>query len=217
MPSAETSTKTTKKQISLGLPALKGRCRDLGLKVSGTKAELQERLVNAPASRPRLGPGLRSSSKVSSSDFPALAAAAASGRRGGRMPPPASPSTPHVPALAAAEKAADAEPTALAAPAVNTAAVAAQCRYDAALAKYVATAAEYEANVDEKRENELRELKDEAYANLQSANEYLLTLRSIPDAATSSSRMLESQEVTMPAGVRKRQKLGALRSCLVGI
>jgi polyribonucleotide nucleotidyltransferase len=151
-----------------------------------------------------------------------------------------------VPAPAAAGEAADAEPAALAAPEVDAAAVAAQCRYYAAAAnyeanvdekrenklkelkdeayanvqsaKYDAVAAEYEANVDEKREDKLKELKDEAYANLQSANEYLaLTFRSISDAPMSSSRKLESQEVTIPAGVRKRQKLGTLRSCLVGV
>jgi hypothetical protein len=134
------------------------------------------------------------------------------------MPLPASPSTPHVPAPAAAGEAADAEPAALAAPAVDAAAVAARCRYDAVAAEYDAVAAEYEANVDEKREDKLKELKDEAYANLQSANEYLaLTFRSISDAPMSSSRKLESQEVTIPAGVRKRQKLGTLRSCLVGV
>ena len=134
------------------------------------------------------------------------------------MPLPASPSTPHVPAPAAAGEAADAEPAALAAPAVDAAAVAARCRYDAAAAKYYALAAEYEANVDEKREDKLKELKDEAYANLQSANVYLaLTFRSIPDAVMSSSRKRESEELTIPAGVRKRQKLGTLRSCLVGV
>ena len=160
----------------------------------------------------------KTTEKEMSSGLPALAAAAASGRRGGRMPLPASPSTPHVPAQAsaAAGEAADAEPAALAAPAVDAATVAAQCKCDA-LVKYDAAAAEYKANVDEKRENKLRELKNEAYANLQSANEHLaLTLRSIPDAVMSSSRKLESHEVTIPAGVRKRQKLGALRSCLLG-
>jgi len=134
-----------------------------------------------------------------SSGLPALAAAAAPGHRGGLMHLPASPSTPHVPASAAAGEA-----------------IAAQCKVDAAAAEYKAAAAEYKANVDEKRENKLRELKDEAYAILQSANEYLLTFRSIPDAVMSSSRKLESHEVTITAGVRKRQKLGTLRSCLIG-
>jgi len=147
----------------------------------------------------------------------AAAAAAASGRCGGLLPNWSS--SPHVPAQApaAAGEAADTgEPAALAAPAVDAATVAAQCKCDA-LVKYDAAAAEYKANVDEKRENKLRELKNEAYANLQSANEHLaLTLRSIPDAVMSSSRKLESHEVTIPAGVRKRQKLGALRSCLLG-
>jgi hypothetical protein len=160
----------------------------------------------------------KTTEKEMSSGLPALAAAAASGRRGGRMPPPASPSTPHVPAQAsaAAGEAADAEPAALAAPAVNAAADAAQCRYDA-LVKYDAAAAKYEAKIGTGEATAFKELKDEAYANLQSANEYLLTFRSIPDAAMSSSRMLELQEVTMPAGDRKRQKLGMLRSCLVGV
>jgi len=98
---------------------------------------------------------------------------------------------------------------ALAAPAADAAAVAAQCRYDAAAAakndaavEYKAAAAKYEANVDEKRETKLKELKDEAFANLQSANanlqsanEYLaLTFRNIPDAVMSSSRKRESEE-----------------------
>jgi hypothetical protein len=66
-----------------------------------------------------------------------------------------------VPAPAAAGEAADAEPAALAAPAVDAAAVAvaARCRYDAAAAKYYALAAEYEANVDEKREINLKNSK----------------------------------------------------------
>jgi hypothetical protein len=55
-------------------------------------------------------------------------------------------------------------------------------------------AAKYEANVDEKRETKLKELKDEAFANLQSANEYLaLTFRNIPDAVISSSRKREAE------------------------
>ena len=90
---------------------------------------------------------------------------------------------------------------ALAAPAADAAAVAAQCRYDAAAAKndaaakYDAVAAEYKANVDEKRETKLNELKDEAFANLQSANEYLaLTFRNIPDAFISSSCKREAEE-----------------------
>ena len=160
----------------------------------------------------------KTTEKEMSSGLPALAAAAASGRRGGRMPPPASPSTPHVPAQAsaAAGEAADAEPAALAAPAVNAAADAAQCRYDA-LVKYDAAAAKYEAKIGTGEATAFKELKNEAYANLQSANEHLaLILRSIPDAVMSSSRKLESHEVTIPAGVRKRQKLGALRSCLLG-
>ena len=93
---------------------------------------------------------------------------------------------------------------ALANPAADAAAVAAQCRYDDAAAEYKAAAAEYKANADEKRDIKLKELKDEAFANLQSANEYLaLTFPSISDAAMSSSR--------------KRQKLGTLRSFLVGV
>ena len=134
------------------------------------------------------------------------------------MPLPASPSTPHVPAPAAAGEAADAEPAALAAPAVDAAAVAARCRYDAAAAKYYALAAEYKSKIGTGEATAFKELKDEAYANLQSANEYLaLTFRSIPDAVKSSSRKRESEELAIPAGVRKRQKLGTLRSCLVGV
>jgi hypothetical protein len=155
---------------------------------------------------------------VPSSGLPDLAAAAAaSGRCGGLLPN--SPTTPHVPAHApaAAGEAADAEPAALAAPAVNAAAVAAQYRYDAAVAKYDTAAAEYKAKIGTGEATAFKELKNEAYANLQSANEHLaLILRSIPDAVMSSSRKLESHEVTIPAGVRKRQKLGALRSCLLG-
>jgi hypothetical protein len=84
---------------------------------------------------------------------------------------------------------------ALAAPAADAAAVAAQCRYDDAAAEYKAAAAEYKANADEKRDIKLKELKDEAFANLQSANEYLaLTFRNIPDAVMSSSRKRESEE-----------------------
>ena len=148
---AETSTKTTEKKISLGLPALKERCRDLGLKVSGTKAELQERLANAPASRPRLGSGLRSSSDVPSLGFPALK-----------------------------ERQDKAE---------------AQCRYAAAAAKYDAAAAEYKAKIGTAEARAFKELKDEAYANLQSANEYLaLTFRNIPDPVMNSSRKRESEE-----------------------
>ena len=156
---------------------------------------------------------------VPSSGLPDLAAAAAaSGRCGGLLPN--SPSTPHVlaQAPAAAGEAADTgEPAALAAPAVNAAAVAAQYRYDAAVAKYDTAAAEYKAKIGTGEATAFKELKNEAYANLQSANEHLaLILRSIPDAVMSSSRKLESHEVTIPAGVRKRQKLGALRSCLLG-
>ena len=148
----------------------------------------------------------------------AAAAAAASGRCGGLLPNWSS--SPHVPAQApaAAGEAADTgEPAALAAPAVDAAAfVTVQCRHDAALAKYKAAAAEYKAKIGTGEDTAFKELKDEAYAILQSANEYLLTFRSIPDAVMSSSRKLESHEVTIPAGVRKRQKLGALRSCLLG-
>jgi len=43
--------------------------------------------------------------------------------------------------------------------------------------------------------NKFNELKDEAFANLQSANEYLaLTFRNIPDAFISSSRKREAEE-----------------------
>jgi hypothetical protein len=104
-----------------------------------------------------------------------------------------------------------AEPAALAAPAVNATAVAAQCRYDAAAAakndaaaKYDAAVAEYKAKIGTGEATAFKELKDEAFANLQSANEFLaLTFPSISDAAMSSSR--------------KRQKLGTLRSFLVGV
>jgi len=149
----------------------------------------------------------------------AAAAAAASGRCGGLLPNWSS--SPHVPAQApaAAGEAADTgEPAALAAPAVDAAAfVTVQCRHDAALAKYKAAAAEYKAKIGTGEDTAFKELKDEAYAILQSANEHLvLTLRSIPGAAMSSSRKLESHEGTIAAGVRKRQKkLGTLRCCLI--
>ena len=111
------------------------------------------------------------------------------------MPLPASPSTPHAPAPAAAGEEADAEPAVLAAPAVDAAAIAAQCRYDAAAAKndaaaeYKAAAAKYEAKIGTGEATAFKELKDEAFANLQSANEFLaLTFPSISDAAMSSSR-----------------------------
>jgi len=45
-----------------------------------------------------------------------------------------------------------------------------QDKYDAAEAKDDAAAAKYEANVVEMWEKHLKELKDEAYANLKSAN-----------------------------------------------
>ena len=147
-----------------------------------------------------------------------MAAAAASGLRGLL---PNSPSTPHVlaQAPAAAGEAADAEPAALAAPAVDFAAVVtAQCRYNARVAKYDAAVAEYKAKIGTGEATAFKELKNEAYANLQSASEHLaLTLRSIPGAVMSSSRKLESQEGTIAAEVRKRQKPGTLRSCLVGV
>ena len=154
---------------------------------------------------------------VPSSGLPALAAAAASGHRGGLMHLPASPSTPHVPAPAAAGEAADAEPVAPAAAAVDAAAIAAQCRYDDAAAEYKAKIGTGEATAFKELKNEAYAIKNEAYAILQSANENLSTFRSDPDAVMSSSRKLESHEVTIPAGVRKRQKLGTLRSCLIGV
>ena len=94
----------------------------------------------------------------------------------------------------------------------------AQRRYHAAAAKYDAAAGEYKASFGTSDASAFKELKDEAYANLLSANEYLtLILRRIPEAVMSSSRKRESEELAIPAGVRKRQKLGTLRSCLVGV
>jgi hypothetical protein len=71
----------------------------------------------------------------------------------------------------------------------------AQCRYAAAAAKYDAAAAEYKAKIGTAEARAFKELKDEAYANLQSANEYLaLTFRNIPDPVMNSSRKRESEE-----------------------
>ena len=87
--------------------------------------------------------------------------------------------------------------------------VARQDKY-AAEAKYDAAAAKYEANVDEKKDKKLKELTDQAYANLksananlQSANEQLtLTLQEIPEAGIGSSRTREVE--ADPERVAKR-------------
>ena len=102
---------------------------------------------------------------------------------------------------------------------------AAVAKYDAAVTKYDAAAAKYEANEDDKKELKLKQLKDEAYAmmesadanlqsadaNLQSANKQItLTLQRLP-AVVSRKREAEAdsyeeQGLKIPSAMTHRAK-----------